>query len=117
MSRPEALRLYLAQNGFFFVDETLVEENGRVYPIIVAEFDGQNRTLSPLERLVGPCLLQKRSEQPSSLFRPYLQSKINNQKKVLEGRLSQGLDASDDKRLSDALEALLSELPSGGHRL
>ena len=53
MTSAEALRDYLADNGFFIEKEPTLEENGKVYSVILARFDGDMRRISPAFRYVG----------------------------------------------------------------
>lgn len=43
MSSAEALRKYLLENGFFIGTELTVEEDGKIYTVIPAVFDGKTR--------------------------------------------------------------------------
>lgn len=52
------LRRWLIARGHVLVDERLVEERGRFYPVIAAE-RGASRELSPLELAVGPRILER----------------------------------------------------------
>lgn len=53
------LRLWLVENGCRLVDETLVEEGGHLYVILVAE-PGRETVSDPLLLEIGPRLLEKR---------------------------------------------------------
>ncbi len=59
MSRPAALRLALAQQGWQLVNETLVRQNRYFYSIIVAVPGTHPYNLSPLELDAGPILLRQ----------------------------------------------------------
>ena len=52
MTKQDTLREYLAQNGFKIVCERLIKTD-RLYTLMCAEFDGQIRTLTAVERLIG----------------------------------------------------------------
>lgn len=57
------LRAWLVENGWGIVDEHLVEEDGKLYPVLVAE---QGRGLFPRDKFsreIGPCLLEKGGEE------------------------------------------------------
>jgi tRNA (adenine22-N1)-methyltransferase len=54
------LRVWLAANGWKIADEELVEDDGRIYVIIVAE-PGHEVTCDPVYMELGPRLLEKRS--------------------------------------------------------
>lgn len=53
MTSAEALRDYLAGNGFDTETEPAVRENGKVYSVIKAKFSGKARKLSESERYIG----------------------------------------------------------------
>jgi tRNA (adenine22-N1)-methyltransferase len=58
MTKQDVLRDYLARNGFCVVCERLIKTD-RIYTLLCAEFDGQARSLSPLERLIGKDNLER----------------------------------------------------------
>lgn len=62
MTSCEALRDYLAENGFVIEQEPTLTENGKVYSVIVARYDGKAREISPVYRYVGGI----RYESPSN---------------------------------------------------
>ncbi|MDK2889193.1 MAG: tRNA (adenine22-N1)-methyltransferase [Thermoanaerobacter sp.] len=53
------LRLWLAENGWRLVDETLVEDDGRLYVVMVAE-PGPERVTDPFILEIGPRLVEKK---------------------------------------------------------
>lgn len=53
MTSAEALRDYLAENGFSAESETAAAEGKRAYSVICARFCGKPRALSPAERYIG----------------------------------------------------------------
>lgn len=61
MTKQESLREYLDNSGFAIIGERLVETD-RIYQIIVAEYDGQVRSHSPLELLMGKGNLDRQDE-------------------------------------------------------
>ena len=60
-SMADVLRGWLADNGFCFEDEALVEEGRHFYPIMRVR-RGESRVLSLSEREFGPVLLRKKPE-------------------------------------------------------
>ncbi|WP_125703456.1 tRNA (adenine(22)-N(1))-methyltransferase [Lacticaseibacillus daqingensis] len=77
----EAVRTWLAKHEFGILDEDLVEEQGHVYPIIVA---GQTKPEVPYteaDLILGPVLRQKRSP----LFLTELDKRIDKTAAVLKG--------------------------------
>jgi tRNA (adenine22-N1)-methyltransferase len=73
-----ALRLWLLQNGWALVDERLVEEENRIYEIIVAE-PGIQEIPTELELELGPIILAK--EDP--LLRELIDRHLEGLEKVL----------------------------------
>lgn len=67
-SSGQAVRRYLAENGFAVDRETLVQDAGFLYTVLRARFDGQRRTLSPGAQYVSQQLL----ESGSGLLGAYL---------------------------------------------
>ena len=53
MTSCEALRDYLAQNGFAIENEITLKENGKVYSVILSRFDGVVREISYVYRYIG----------------------------------------------------------------
>lgn len=56
-SAGQALRLWLAENGFLMQRETLVQDSGFLYTVLTVRWDGERRTLSPGAQFVSPQLL------------------------------------------------------------
>ncbi len=53
MSKPERLRVFLAENGFVTLEETVVAEGERLYTVMAVCYTGERRTLSYAEALLG----------------------------------------------------------------
>ncbi len=70
-NREDDVRKWLADNGFALVAEAIVEENDKIYEILVAEFG--RKTLSDKELRFGPFLL----EESSSVFRKKWQKELD----------------------------------------
>ncbi|NLM14270.1 MAG: SAM-dependent methyltransferase [Clostridiaceae bacterium] len=79
-SAPE-LRTWLTENGYIIEKEALVCEPKRYYPVISCRYTGVQTVLSPLERYVGPCLIESR---PSG-YRGYLAWLRQRLKKQIRG--------------------------------
>lgn len=60
-SAGQALRLWLAENGFRAERETLVKDGGFLYTVLSARWDGESRTLSPGLQFVSQQLLSDAS--------------------------------------------------------
>ncbi|RJQ28521.1 MAG: SAM-dependent methyltransferase [Peptococcaceae bacterium] len=72
------LRSWLVENGWLLADETLVEEDGRIYAVILAE-PGTEQVRDPLLLELGPRLLEKRDP----LLLVYLEEIIRRHQRVL----------------------------------
>lgn len=59
----DRLRGHLDETGWEIVDEAMVEELGRLYPIVVAEPGGTAGSLDERARLIGPHLGPRRAAQ------------------------------------------------------
>lgn len=101
MSKPAALRRFLAENGFAVTDETISEAAGKRYFCLCAAYDGKARTLSPFEAEFG-CVLPRQTP-PSPLFLQCLEEK----KRALTRRRD-GLEVSGRSHAEE--DALLSEI-------
>ena len=70
-SRPEQLRLALRRMGYGLIDEHLVVEDRRFYPILIAQ-KGSPWLAPSLFDLLGPCLLHKREPKLVALAAHHL---------------------------------------------
>jgi len=74
------LRVWLAGHGWKIADEVLVEEDGKLYAVVVAE-PGQEKTQDPLLLEIGPRLVEKRDP----LLSAYLAGLENKYLAILKG--------------------------------
>lgn len=101
MTKATALRHWLAGNGYTFTDEHLVEDKGRIYPILCVK-GGVFRPLTEAEALCGVLL----ADDP--LYAAYLTEHITKLR-----RSAEGLRRSSDPgggRLAVQAESLAAEL-------
>ena len=101
MTKAAALRHWLADNGYTFTDEHLVEDKGRIYPILCMK-GGVFRPLTEAEALCGVLLAD------DSLYAAYLTEHITKLR-----RSAEGLRRSSDPgggRLAVQAESLAAEL-------
>ena len=105
MTKAPALRDALTARGFSIVDEALVRD-GRIYQVIAAEFTGRRSSLSDVELLLGPVILEKRPE----LFREFVEKHIAEQKKILLAKKLNGIPCEREEKLISTLEALKEEV-------
>lgn len=101
MTKAAALRHWLADNGYTFTDEHLVEDKGRIYPILCVK-GGVFRPLTEAEALCGVLL----ADDP--LYAAYLTEHITKLRRSAEG-LRRSSDPSGG-RLAAQAESLAAEL-------
>ena len=80
MADAGRLRLWLAGNGWRLEDEKLVREEGRIYPVLVAE-PGDEPEKDMLRLELGPRLL----DNGDPLLEDYLDKVVSDYQKVLSG--------------------------------
>jgi tRNA (adenine22-N1)-methyltransferase len=99
------LRAWLIENGYGIIDELILEENRKLYEIIVAEKQQQPVGYSKEEVLFGPILLKKKGsifikkwqhelKQREAVLQQLSQAKGNHQEKIahLETEIKQILE-------------------------
>lgn len=63
MTSCEALREYLAENGFYIEREITLTENGKVYSVILSRYDGRKRVISPACKYIGEIKFRSPSDR------------------------------------------------------
>ncbi len=107
MSRAEALRRYLWENGFAIVGETLTAEDGRIYQTVCAEWRGEPEAFTPTDCLIG----KPEYNAASPLYAAFLRQKIGVEREIIKGKTqSKHADAAADRAALRALEARLREI-------
>lgn len=101
MTKAAALRHWLTDNGYAFTDEHLVEDKGRIYPILCVK-GGVFRPLTEAEALCGVLL----ADDP--LYAAYLTEHITKLRRSAEGLRRSS--APDGGRLAAQAESLAAEL-------
>lgn len=84
MTMGDALRRYLAENGFSILDEKLCAAGGRIYSCILAEHTGKREEYSDVELMLGRINIAKREplfEKYAAKFEKKLEVKIDGMKK------------------------------------
>lgn len=94
MADPGGLRIWLAAGGWKITDEKLVEDDGRIYIVIVAE-PGREDTKDLFLLELGPRLLEKKDP----LLKPYLNKIANRIERVLDGLTIAKSDAVLKKKI------------------
>lgn len=75
-NEEEIVRRFLCSNGYYILNEELVLDRKKIYPIIV--FEKGNKNYSKLEINYGPILIQKKDD----LFSKYYENKLNILKNI-----------------------------------
>ena len=109
MSRPNALRGALAQQGWELTDEKLVEQNHHIFNIIAALPGGQPYHLSPLELDIGPILLRQTSPAARIYRQQFWRSYQRTRQSLLQSKTSHSSHLL--KEVENKLEALEVYLP------
>lgn len=77
----EVLREFLLHNGFRIETESLVKDEGRIYTIIKARYDGVTRSEDILHLHIGRALFDNRDP----LLNEFLERRIRIQTRIVEG--------------------------------
>ncbi len=106
MTRPAALRYFLAENGFVIEKETVCRAAGRVYSCLCAVYTGTPYALSPAVAEVGePTLV---TEEEGAMFGELLARKIHALQKSTAAAAAAGRPNTYDETLLSALLTLQS---------
>lgn len=68
MQNVTELRRYLADAGFCVEKELITVEDDKVYQMMSAVYDGEARTLTPAEELLGAYNIKHKSDRPREFF-------------------------------------------------
>ena len=76
------IRSWIEDNDYTLVDEVILEEDGHIYEILIADqaIDQQISKLTEQEQLFGPFLLKKRDP----IFKQKWQSELNNYQRIIK---------------------------------
>ena len=102
MTHQRDLRTYLLGNGFSILDETLTEEDGRIYQILCAAYDGNVRTWDDAELTVGKINLAKGGE----VLGRYCENLASNLETAATGIEKSGKSADEQRRLAEKLRKI-----------
>lgn len=104
-SEPEAVRMYLQEQGYIITDEDFLQEDGKFYTIIKAikkQLEQPDMNMKPVELLYGPVLLHKENK----IYDAYLQQEKKKMQE-LKDRLVKQQTVSSQKRIKE-LDAQLN---------
>lgn len=104
MTMVKELREYLS-NGFSAIAENVVFEDGKLYQIICAEYDGRQHKYTNAELELGP----KNIENGGEIFEKLLFSTIAKKQKKLDGLRLGGQSTAEVEAELKELQALLKE--------
>ena len=102
MTHPEALRKFLADNGYDIVDETFVSEEKKIYQVICAEYTGKIYEYSDVELLLG----KKNIERGGELLLETVERFISVFSERLRGKKMSGAHTSEEEKILSQLEKI-----------
>ena len=89
---PE-LRQYLWDNGFHMLEERLCEAAGKIYTCMHVSYDGEKRTYTPAELILGKYHIENRGP----LFEKYANTAVRRLKTQIDGMKKGGLDTAKEE--------------------
>lgn len=95
MTHPEHLRAFLCENGYAIIDERIAREDRKIYQIILAEYSGEQQTLSEEELLLGKINIARGGEELVALADSY----VAVLEKRIKGIESAGATATKQRQL------------------
>ncbi|MBO7292702.1 MAG: SAM-dependent methyltransferase [Clostridia bacterium] len=102
MTKADALRTYLAAEGFSVFSERYAVEDGRVYLCLGATYDGEVRNLSRTVAVLGE--RAKRAADDREAFLTYLDIREREVRGRLFGKRAGGADTAADEALLAAID-------------
>ena len=100
---PE-LRQYLWDNGFRILEERLCGAAGKIYTCMHVLYDGEVRTYTPAELILGKSNIEKREP----LFEEYAKNTIRRLKTQIDGMKKGGLDTAKEEADLASVETAVS---------
>ena len=119
MTKPEETRKFLYENGFNVLSEEKVISEGRVYAVILAEYDGKRKDYSLTDLLLGTT--PKRENGADVIYAERLLSVLNTRLSGLKRADKEDLDLIDKtEKEIETVTAFLngashSDTPNGYH--
>lgn len=105
MTRPAALRRYLAEEGFSVLAEAFPLEEGRRYAVISASYDGLPYVLTPIEAVLGRLTEEKLSDPD---FLAYAGAQCERLRRIAAGK-RRGGESAEETELVRQIEEILQE--------
>lgn len=101
MSRPEALRRFLFDNGFEIVCETAVSEDDKIYLIISAVYNGTAREYSEYDVLLGTGV-------PDGDGKKYLEKLFGAYEVIAEGKKKACISCAEEEKISAEIKCRMA---------
>ena len=105
MTHAEILRAFLLNNGYSMIDETVVEEDGKIYQIILASWTGEREKYTVEELLLGRINIIRRTDALLRLARKNAETLMRR----VEGKESAGENAEYERNIIERINAILRE--------
>jgi tRNA (adenine22-N1)-methyltransferase len=102
MTHPEALRRFLADNGYDIIDETFVSEEKKIYQVICAEYTGKIYEYSEVELLLGRINIERGGELLSETAERF----ISVFSERMRGKRTSGADTYEEEKILSQLEKI-----------
>ena len=107
MTKQAHLRGYLASSGFDILSERYSFDEGKYYVVIVCEYRGTIRELSPIEAELGaPSVL----DEDRDYYLGYIRGKERSLKKTIEGKILGGVDYATESEILEAIREKIKEV-------
>ena len=100
MTKAEVLRAYLYSSGFKVNGESIVYEDGKLYQIISARYDGVSRRIGECEALLGEFNIAERGEN----FTRLVDKTVSGFEKKIKGLQKAGKNSGEFERLVSELD-------------
>ncbi len=105
MTHAEVLRGFLLSNGYEIIDEITVDEVGRIYQLISAEYTGKIQIHTQAELLLGKINIEKRTDA----FLRLAQKTLDSLNRSICGKKSVGLDTGEEDALAKEIKQIIGE--------
>lgn len=108
MTNVDTVRLFLAENGFDIIGETLSEEAGKLYVTICCEYTGKTVSLSFAESLLGRYNIENALSSP--LFEKLTQRVLNTYQVRLDGKKSAGINTTLEETVIKEISCVIEKI-------
>ena len=108
MQNVTELRRYLADAGFSVDREKLAIDDGKIYQMMSASFDGKTHSLTPVEELLGAYNIEHKNEQPRE-FSALCERQLSSLDARINGLKTARRDATRESEIRKIIEKERSE--------